>query len=193
MTSTVDPNEVRVTGENSFVRLAAEEGGEFTTRASHWRVLYCPAGAGHALFLQSELTDGKVVAYTDNPAVARWLQEEIEPMLHPPFADTQAPVVEAVFSRSGDIRSSMTELVKGSGVEIALTWESVIEPIAVHAPPGTGGRTHGLYTILFPARKAGLTLNGAAASGRVVPQDREGREGSSACLAWAESWVRPRP
>ena len=44
MTSTVDPNEVRVTGENSFVRLAQEEGGEFTTRASHWRVLYCPAG-----------------------------------------------------------------------------------------------------------------------------------------------------
>ena len=190
--STVDANEVRVTGENSFVRLASEEGGEFTTRASHWRVLYCPAGAGHALFLQSELVDG-VVVYTDNPAVARWLQEEIEPMLHPPFADTSAPVVEASFSRSGDIRSTMTELVTGSDVEVALTWENVIEPIAVHAPPGTGGRTHGLYTILFPARRAGLTVNGVAASGRAVPQDREGREGSSACLAWAESWVRPRP
>ena len=193
MTSTVDTNEVRVTGENSFVRLAPEEGSEFTTRASHWRVLYSPAGAGHALFLQSELTDGKVVAYTDNVAVARWLQGEIEPMLHPPFADTECPVVEAAFSRCGDIRSSMTELVKGSDVEVALTWENVIEPIAVHAPPGTGGRTHGLYTILFPARQAGLTVNGVAASGRVVPQDREGREGSSACLAWAESWVRPRP
>ena len=105
MTSTVDANEVRVTGENSFVRLAAGEGGEFTTRASHWRVLYSPAGAGHALFLQSELTDGKVVAYTDNVAVARWLQGEIEPMLHAPFADTECPVVEASFSRSGDIRS----------------------------------------------------------------------------------------
>ena len=73
MVNTVDSNEVRVTGENSFIRLAQEEGAEFTTRASHWRVLYSPAGPGHALFLTSELTDNEVAIYSDNIALARWL------------------------------------------------------------------------------------------------------------------------
>ena len=53
MTSAVDPNEVRVTGENSFVRLAPQEGSEFTTRASHWRVLYSSRG-GRTRALPSE-------------------------------------------------------------------------------------------------------------------------------------------
>ena len=44
MTSTTDPNQVRLTGENSFIRLAAEQDGEQTTNASHWRVLLSPAG-----------------------------------------------------------------------------------------------------------------------------------------------------
>ena len=35
MADLVDQNEVRMTGENSFVGLAAEPGGTKTTRASH--------------------------------------------------------------------------------------------------------------------------------------------------------------
>ena len=54
----VDPNEVMMTGENSFIRLSPDGGKTLTDRASHWRVLWCPAGGGHALFLQSTLTDG---------------------------------------------------------------------------------------------------------------------------------------
>ncbi len=191
MVSTVDPNEVRVTGENSYIRLVQQEGGEFTTRASHWRVLFSPAGPGHALFLNSDLTDNHVTAYSDNIALARWLQEEIEAMLHPPFADTSIPVVEATFERSGDVRSYVTERVLGKNVDLALTWYSFIEPFPIHVPPGTGGRTHGVYSIFFPATKAQLVLNGRVASGTVLPVDREGRESTSACLAWAETWVRP--
>ena len=35
-TSPTDPNRVYLTGENSFIRLAGEEGGPQTTRISHW-------------------------------------------------------------------------------------------------------------------------------------------------------------
>ena len=192
MATTVDSNEIRVTGENSFIRLSEKEGDELTTRASHWRVLYSPAGPGHALFIQSELTDNTFTIYSDNIALARWLQEEIEAMLHPPFADTGIPVVEAAFERDGDVRSYMTERVLSDDTDLALTWYDLLEPIAVHAPPGTGGRSHGVYTILFPARRAQVVLNGRFASGRPQPADREGRESSSACLAWSETWVRPR-
>ena len=192
MVSTVDPSEVRVTGENSFVRLAQGEGGEVTTRASHWRVLYSPAGPGHTLFLQSELTSNEVRVYADNIALARWLQEEIEAMLHQPFANFDIPVVEASFERDGDVRSYITERVEAPDFDIALTWYSFLEPIAIHAPPGTGGRSHGVYTIFFPATRAQVALDGSIATGKPFPVDREGRASTSACLAWSETWVRPR-
>ena len=35
-----DPNQVRLTGENSFIRLQLEENGPQMTRVSHWRILY---------------------------------------------------------------------------------------------------------------------------------------------------------
>ena len=192
MVSTVDPNEVRVTGENSFLRLGQQEGGELTTRASHWRVLYSPAGPGHALYLQSELTNDVITAYSDNVALARWLQEEIEAMLHPPFADTSIPVIEASFERLGDVRSYVTERVTARDSDLSLTWYDIMEPMAINASPGTGGRSLGVYTIIIPARRAQLVLNGRFASGRPLRADRDGREATTACLAWSETWVRPR-
>ena len=192
LASTVDPNEVRVTGENSFINLGQEEGGEFTTLASHWRVLYSPAGPGHALFLQSELTNNEVAAYTDNPALAQWLQGEIEVIINPPLSDTSVPVTEAEFDRVGDVRSYITETITGRDVDISLTWWDIMEPIAIDAPPGTDGRSHGVYTIIIPARKAQLVLNGELASGKPLREDQDGREATSTCLAWSETWVRPR-
>ena len=64
-----------------------------------------PAGAGHALFVQSELTDGQVRIYSDNVAVTRWLQQTIESLLFPAFADVKIPVASADFLRNGDPRS----------------------------------------------------------------------------------------
>ena len=192
MTNVLDPNEVRLTGENSFIRLGEQEGGEFTTRTSHWRVLFSPAGPGHALFVQGDLTDGRVAAYSDNIALARWLQEEIEAMIYPPFSDTGVQVVEAEFERAGDARSFSTERVLFRTGEILLTWYDLMEPFVMHMPPGYGGRTHGVYTVFLPARRAQVTLNGQLASGRPLRVDREGRESTSACLAWSETWVRPR-
>src|SRR5258705_13288986 len=78
MAQPVDPNEVLMTGENSFIRLSADGGKTHTSRVSHWRVLWCPAGAGHAMFLQSPLIQNRVQIYSDNMAVARWLPRPIE-------------------------------------------------------------------------------------------------------------------
>ena len=46
----VDPHEVVMTGENSFIRLSNDGGKTIVSRVSHWRVLWSPAGQGHALF-----------------------------------------------------------------------------------------------------------------------------------------------
>ena len=107
-----DPNEVRLTGENSFIRLLDAADGPQLTRVSHWRILYTPAGAGHALFIESDVTGGAVRIYSDNEAMTRWLQDEIERLLYPPFGDTSLPVTGARFGREGDTHTAWTETVR---------------------------------------------------------------------------------
>jgi hypothetical protein len=57
----VDPHDPVMTGENSFIRLSNDSGKTIADRVSHWRVLWSPAGQGHALFIES----------TGSPARAR--------------------------------------------------------------------------------------------------------------------------
>lgn len=188
----VDPNEVLMTGENSFIRLSPDGGTTLSDRASHWRVLWCPAGGGHALFLTSTLTGGKVRIYSDNIAVARWLQQTIEQLLFPAFADTALPVTPARFERRGGPWSSTTESVIAADARITLSWYDCIEPFILHAPPGFNDRPIGVFSCFFPARGAQLDVNGQAAGGKVWAEMRGDRQSSSACLAWSESWVKPR-
>jgi hypothetical protein len=188
----VDPNAVLMTGENSFIRLSSDGGTTQTDRVSHWRVLWCPAGAGHVLFIHSTLTDGRVRIYGDNIAVARWLQTTIETLLFPPFADPTLPVVAAAFERRGGPWSTATETVVAANARIALSWYDCIEPFVLHAPPGFNDRPIGVFSTFFPARAAQLEMDGRVATGRVWPEMRGDRQSSSACLAWSESWVKPR-
>jgi hypothetical protein len=188
----VDPNTVLMTGENSFIRLSADGGKTQSDRVSHWRVLWCPAGAGHVLFIQSTLTDGRVRVYSDNIAVARWLQATIETLLFPAFADTALPVVAAAFERRGGPWSTATEMVVASNARITLSWYDCIEPFVLHAPPGFNDRPIGVFSTFFPARAAQLEMDGRVATGGVWPEMRGDRQSSSACLAWSETWVKPR-
>jgi len=183
----VDPNQVLMTGENSFIRLSPDGGKTMSDRTSHWRVLWCPAGAGHVLFIQSTLTDGKVRVYSDNIAVARWLQQTIESLLYPAFADTSLPVVSAAFGRHGGPPSTATETVTAADARIVLSWYDTIEPFVLNAPPGFNNRPIGVFSTFFPARSAQLELNGRVATGSVWPEMRGDRQGSSATLAWSET------
>ena len=188
----VDPNEVLMTGENSFVRLSSDGGKTLTDRTSHWRVLWCPAGAGHVLFIQSTLTDGKIRVYGDNIAVARWLQKTIESVLFPAFADTSLPVIAATFERHGGPWSAATETIVAADARIVMSWYDCIEPFVLNAPPGFNNRPIGVFSTFFPARGAQLDIGGKIATGSPWPEMRGDRQGSSATLAWSETWVKPR-
>lgn len=192
MTPPVDPNDVVMTGENSFIRLSPDGGKTQTDRLSHWRVLWCPAGAGHVLFMQSTLIDNKVRIYADNPAVARWLQRTIETLLYAPFADEKLPVIAARFARSGDSRSAAAEAVISTTDQIRLSWYDFIDPFVLTMPPGFNNRPLGVFSTFFPARSAQVEMNGAVAASAPWPETRGDRQSSSACLAWSETWVKPR-
>jgi hypothetical protein len=192
MAQPIDPNEVLMTGENSFIRLSLDGGKTMSSRVSHWRVLWCPAGAGHAMFVQSPLIDNSVQIFSDNMAVARWLQRTIEKLLYPAFADVSLPVFDAEFERRGDSRSSAVETVTSDTERVVLTWYDCIEPFVLTMAPGMGDRPIGVFSTFFPAKAAQIEMSGRFAPGTPWLEMRGDRQSTSACLAWSETWVKPR-
>lgn len=188
-----DPNRVILTGENPFIRLSAKDGDPNTTDASFWRILFCPAGPGHVLYLKSELTENRWRIYADNIAMARWLQSTVQGMLNAELKDTAIPVFDAEFSKTGDPRYFWTERVVARDEEIALTWHDIGEPLLIHTQPNaTPDRPYGVCTVLVPALGARLSRNGVQANGRPWPREREGRPFSTCALAFSESWTEAR-
>jgi hypothetical protein len=180
-----------MTGENSFVRLSDDGGKTITQRISHWRVLWSPAGQGHALFVESSLSRNTRI-YSDNPGVARFLQRTIEVMLHKPFSDESLPVIDATFERGGDSLSTVYERCTSTKDDILMTWWDLMPPFVLTMPPGAMGRPLGVYSTFVPARGAQLAINGEVAPGKVFAQERGGRASSSCVLAWSETWVKPK-
>jgi len=193
MASPVDPNEPLMTGENSFIRLSPDGGTTMTDRFSHWRVLWCAAGAGHVLFAQSkQLTANHVQIYSDNAAVARWLQRNIEKLLFPAFADENIAIISAEFARGGDPRGAAWETVSSANEKIRMTWYDCLPPFVLTMEPGSNNRPIGVFSTFFPARSAQVEINGMPATTKPWAEKRGDRDSSSACLAWSETWVKPR-
>jgi len=187
----VDPHDVVMTGENSFIRLSNDGGKTIADRVSHWRVLWSPAGQGHALFMESPLAGKAPRVYADNAGLARYLQRTIEVLLHKPFADESLPVIDAQFERTGNSLSTVEERVVSDDGELILSFWDLMAPFVLTMPPGAMDRPLGVYSTFLPARGAQLALNGEVATGKVFMQDRFGKKSSSCCLAWSETWTRP--
>jgi hypothetical protein len=186
----VDPHDVVLTGENSFIRLSNDGGATVADRVSHWRINWSPAGAGHALFIESSLTGNGPRVYTDNAGVARFLQRTIESMLYKPFSDESLPLIDAEFDQTGDSLSTVEERIVSSKDDIIMAYWDLMTPFILTQPPGE--RPLGVYSTFLPARGAQLSVNGEAATAKVFLSERFGRPSSSCCLAWSESWTRPR-
>ena len=137
--SIADPNKTILTGENPFIRLSLKDGDPNSTDASYWRIIFSPAGPGHVLYLKSELTEGRWRIYSDNIAMARWLQTTVQGMLNAELSDTTIPCAEATFSKAGDPRYFWTEYIKSHSEDISLTWfryrRAAAHPLAAEPDP----------------------------------------------------------
>jgi hypothetical protein len=150
----VDPHDPVMTGENSFIRLSNDGGKTILDRVSHWRVLWSPAGQGHALFIESPLLgkEGRAARrlYADNAGVARFLQRMIEILLYKEFADGSLAVIDAKFERSGNSLSTVEERIVSRKDEIILTWWDPMPPFVLTMPPGAMNRPLGVYKHFHP-------------------------------------------
>lgn len=192
--SVADPNRTILTGENPFLRLSSKDGDPNSTDASFWRILFSPAGPGHVLYMKSELTEGRWRIWSDNIAMARWLQSTVQGMLNPELKDLGIAVTDAEFSKSGDPRYFWSERIQSFDEEVLLTWHDIGEPLLIHTQPNAqpNPRPYGVCTVLIPALSARLTLNGKQAKGQPWKREREGQPFSTCALAFSESWTEAR-
>src|SRR6186997_3557559 len=142
--SIADPNKTILTGENPFIRLSPKDGDPNSTEASYWRIIFSPAGPGHVLYLKSELTERRWRIYSDNIAMARWLQTTVQGMLNAELLDTTIPVTDAEFSKTGDPRYFWTERIATPDEDVSLTWYDIGDPLLIHTQPNSvPGRPYG--------------------------------------------------
>jgi hypothetical protein len=89
--------------------------------------------------------------------------------------------------------SLLTETIVSKDDLITLSWMDFLPAFAgITAPNPDRQSTHGHYAVYIPARKTRVTLNGKETAHQPIPRKRENWDNSSAFLAWAESWVRPK-
>lgn len=91
------------------------------------------------LYLKSELTQDRWKIYSDNIAMARWLQKTVQGMLTDELSDTSIPVTDAAFDKAGDGRDFWTERAVSHDEEVALTWYDIGDPLLIHTQPGSPG------------------------------------------------------
>jgi len=186
-----DPNKIRVSGENSFLRIGESETADPTAQMSHWRIVASPKGVGHILFAKSVLSSNRPRIYSDNFALARWLQEGVQASMHDTYSG-DIPIIDAEFSKRGDTLTTWVEQISTLDEEIMMTWYDFLDPVQVANPPFENpDQPHGVYSLLIPARRAQLTINGETVPGRVLSRELFGREGTSCCLALSETWTIP--
>jgi hypothetical protein len=197
----INPGTVDWSGENPGMYLREAADGPFVTLISFFRVVLSPHGRGHAAFIfqdpQGDGTDPRKsnVCVTDNEPLARYLKYNF--VAHfAAFKGVKALSSFRVekgtnFTASGDARTTYTEHFRGERGEVSLTWEPLGDVFMVEFPKekSATGR-HEMFSLFVNASGVRVTVNGQAVAGRPFPRDVAGKQGSTAFLAFSETWVR---
>jgi hypothetical protein len=197
----INPGTVDWSGENPGMYLKEAADGAFVTLISFFRVVLSPHGRGHAAFIfQDPQGDGREpkkpnVCITDNEPLARYLKDDF--VAH--FAAFKG--VKALsnfrvekgsnFTASGDARTTYTERFRGERGDVSLTWEPLGDVFAVEFPKekSATGR-HEMFSLFVNASGVRVSVPGLEVTGRPFPRDVHGKQGSTAFLAFSETWIR---
>ncbi len=198
----ITPGKVDWSGDNPGILLINDD-GSFSAMALFFRVAWSPAGQGQLLLLYGspEQTQGTVeapnVLMGDNADLARFLMENFIGKLAvfrkaPAYEKLRYVTARAVRASGDPMGYRYSETIAGEGLVVELVWEDLEEPRALELTPdqvGTGAHT--MFTLLVPARKAKIMVNGRALSGKVGTRVQAGFETTTAFIYFSETWVIP--
>jgi len=198
----ITPGTVDWTGENPGI-LLKDESGEFSAMALFFRVAWSPVGQGHVLLLygspneKEPTVNAPNVLISDNAALAEFLKNNFIAKLaafsQAPAFDNLKSVMANSFRSDGDpMGPRYSESVHADGLNVQLVWQELEEPRCLELTPdqvGTG--EHTMFTLLVPAGKANIIVNGQPLPGTVGTRVQAGIETTTAFLYFSETWVIP--
>lgn len=198
----ITPGAVDWTGENPGILLKNPD-GSFAAMALFFRIAWSPVGQGHALLLYGtpDAAEGTAAApnvlLSDNHAVGAFLRDNFIARLgafaeSPAFANLRHASAKAVRSSGDPMGPRYTETVSGEGLTVELVWEGLQPPKALEIPPElTGTKAHTMFSLLVPAERAQIIVNGHVLPGEVGTRVQAGFETTTAFLYFSETWVLP--
>jgi hypothetical protein len=155
-----------------------------------WTARYSPVGSGHALLIWADPAGSGLGAqapvgiYTDNPELAAYVWEHFYrdyETIRGRGIETQPPVRARFVEVSGGDQFHRFTCVSALST-IELEWRNVLDCFQVTTEL-TGFETS---AVACPCAAAEVRVNGVAARGEI--HQPEGWFGSSAALAFAETW-----
>ncbi len=191
----IEKRGVMIAGENPMIVLYRTGSDEIVAIASMWTVSWSEAGAGHALVIWTDpdatglRKQAPVGIFTDNPDLAHYVWSNFYNDYGPIHGRgiENAPPRAARFTEQSDGHRLHRIGCTSGSLTIDLEWRDVVEVFqAVTYPTG-----YEVSVIAAPCAKASITVNGVQASGEI--HQPEGWFGSSAMLAFAETWIAIPP
>lgn len=198
----INPGKVEWVGDNPGIFLKESEDGDWVSLALYFRVVYSPKGRGKAILVLDEpdraegYPKANNLCITDNEPMMRYLVADYARHF-PAFrgssglqAMTYLPLESS--ETLGDFKGEYSEVVRGSGVSLRMTWRRIGDPVAIEVTPKhavTGA--HDMYNVFIPAGQAEIAVNDRLLSGSVIPRPLFGQTMNSAFLAFSETWVTP--
>ena len=190
------------TGENPGIILKNPDGST-SAMALFFRIAWSPVGQGCALLLYGAPdaatgTPGAPnILLSETAALGEFLRDNFIARLPgfseiPPFAGLRHERLHSVRTSGDPMGTRYTETVVADGLTVELVWEGLEPPMALELPPElTGTKAHTMFSLLVPARRAAIMVNGHALPGAVGERVQAGFETTTAFLYFSESWIFP--
>ena len=198
----ITPGVVDWTGENPGILLKNDD-DSFAAMALFFRVAWSPVGQGQVLLLYASpneaqgSTEAPNIILSDNEELSHYLLENFIGRLAafrdaPAFANLTHLVAQSVYSDGDPMSHRYSETVAGEGYTVELVWEQLEAPRALELMPNqVGSGIHTMYTVLVPAQRAQIIVNGKSLAGKLGTRVQAGFETTTAFLYFSETWIIP--
>jgi len=184
-------------GENPSLGLFKPGTEQLVAAVSYWRCVYSEHGEGNAAIVWID-PDGSGLGelaphaiFTDNPKMAQLVTERFTQHF-PNYKDrgfAGMATTQARFFQESDSRWYHRVVCNTGETVVELVWWTVLDYQMRIADRELGGTPLGLATVICPCQNAEIRVNNRAVTGEVRVNRDASPVGSSAFLAFSETWV----
>jgi hypothetical protein len=198
----ITPGVVDWSGENPGILLKHDD-GSFSAMALFFRVAWSPVGQGEIMLLYGSPNDSKGsdaapnAVISTNAELSEYLLQNFVGRLAafrdaPAFGGLRHLAAQSVHTDGDPMSHRYSETVSGEGLTVQLVWEDLEHPRALELMPHqVGSGMHSMFSVLVPAQKGSILVNGRALPGKLGTRVQADVETTTAFLYFTETWIIP--